>query len=771
MNTKIYRAKTAKQALALIGREIGPDADIITSNYVKDDSGNSGVEITVAVPGEMPVQGKRFDLRTLIFIASGLVVIGVLIIIFISFPWNGGKVTHFSVDKPLIAVLYFENGTGNNELDIWQANIAHLLTTDLANSKFVNVVSSPRITNIITELGYVQAQSFPYELLSEISVRTGATFVVTGRFMAAKETFSLTMQLHATATGTVIATERFKGKGEDSIYAMVDAMTIKIKEQLGFNQEQIASDIDAMIEKMSTSSDEAMDLWREAIQYFWKSDFDAAIPILLKAIEIDPEFALAYGTISNVYGTSGRNAQSYEWALKALERSDGSSIWEQQMIKATVYFQSAKTIDKAIEALKESLQVYRVDFWNLFHIGMLNGQLENWEVAAEYMVKAYREKPEAEWIGNLAILARAYEALGDVEKEEECLQLMKETYPDDPRSYGVRFWHYIRRNDLQQAEIEAARAIELGTSNGTRHYRPLLAYYVGDYAEAERLFESYISNDSLSAQSFSRRGIVNIDVLFGRINKALVHYQPLIVMKEQLERSPAVTHFNFARLHALLGNYGQAIECLDRGLNYLDSLPALTQYRYRNMLLALALKGEYQLGMERIDLALETAGRLKQKISQQQNLKLMRFHNYLIGHIALQQRENKAAIREFRQALEFLSGQKYNSRILYHLAKAYFIDKDFDNSEKFFLNVLKHPQISFYDDDPNKIQAYFSADRPDLYVKSFYMLGKVYQAKGDSPKAVEYYREFLKFWDNADPELKEPEDARQQLALLTRNSP
>ena len=54
----------------------------------------------------------------------------------------------------------------------------------------------------------------------------------------------------------------------------------------------------------------------------------------------------------------------------------------------------------------------------------------------------------------------------------------------------------------------------------------------------------------------------------------------------------------------------------------------------------------------------------------------------------------------------------------------------------------------------------------DLFARSCYMLGKIYEELDNKAKAIENYEKFLDLWKDADPELPEPPDAKNRLAHL-----
>jgi tetratricopeptide (TPR) repeat protein len=126
--------------------------------------------------------------------------------------------------------------------------------------------------------------------------------------------------------------------------------------------------------------------------------------------------------------------------------------------------------------------------------------------------------------------------------------------------------------------------------------------------------------------------------------------------------------------------------------------------------------------MNSMDEAHKAANELKDLLEQAAKKKLMRDYHYLTGLIELKKKNYSGAIENLDKA------QEYYDRITQLTVPRYFFS--------------------------------------DCYVKSFYMLGQIFEQKGWAGKAIENYEKFLDFWKNANPGIIEVEDAKKKLAGL-----
>jgi tetratricopeptide (TPR) repeat protein len=111
---------------------------------------------------------------------------------------------------------------------------------------------------------------------------------------------------------------------------------------------------------------------------------------------------------------------------------------------------------------------------------------------------------------------------------------------------------------------------------------------------------------------------------------------------------------------------------------------------------------------------------------------------------ALEQGNYDSAIELFEKALSL--DPDYYKSYLELLAMAYFRSGNLKKAISEYEKIINCP---------SGLRTY-----ADVYVKSFYMLGKIYEEQGDTTEAIELYEKFLDMWKDADSGLPEVEDAR-----------
>jgi tetratricopeptide (TPR) repeat protein len=227
--------------------------------------------------------------------------------------------------------------------------------------------------------------------------------------------------------------------------------------------------------------------------------------------------------------------------------------------------------------------------------------------------------------------------------------------------------------------------------------------------------------------------------------------------QEDLE---AIFRIQSAKLHMESGNMEAALKECEAALEIVDdiveAIPGIFRPNLSAKMRTLNFKGLIKAKMGLTEEALETAERLKGLIEEDLNQKLIRFYWHLLGRIELEKGNYQGAIEYFEQALSYIPPGGVEiagyGRFTDSLALAHFKSGELEKARDMYENTVSLMGVM---------------DSPVIYPKTFYMLGKVYEGLGDKGKAIANYRKFLDLWQDADPGLPEPADAKTRLAMLS----
>ncbi len=666
-------------------------------------------------------------------------------------------------DRPSLGVVYFENNSGDKSLDHWRKGFAELLTSDLSQSKYLNVLSGDRMYEILDDLELLDAAGYSSGILKQVARKGNVKHILRGSYIKAGPKFRVSVSLQNMETGEVVGSQTAEAEGEEDLFALVDDLTKKLKSDMNLTSEQIANDFDAAAAEVTTPFPEAYRLFVEGVRYHYRAEYEQCIECLDKAIAIDPEFAAAYGWKAFAYESWGYHAEFVTAIKKTYELIHRLKGRERYKYTAYYYMRIENDIPKAMAELQEYIRLYPEDIFAHHQLGTLYFlAFEDHEKSIEYM--RFNIDNRIKMFYSYYVMAWAEMCLGDYEKAREVCELFIDEIGDHPEMRFSLSVYYLIRGEYDKALADIEKAEEMGFV--VTFWNDLLKGCIrqtkGDFSGAERHYRNMIASRDVLVGVRGREYLGVLALLQGRFQEAGSQFRQAIDLVEA-----AGDVANLSRLYAHLAYAGlrkgeseESLRACDKAVEYGDrSIDPFNAIK-----LALHLKGLGQLAMGSSAAALETAEALKKASEADPSRLTMRRYLHLVGSIEMKEGNTASAIKSLEEAASLLPAQNQNDlagfknslrRTLYHasLAEVYFQAGNMEKARQ-ACETLIGLTIG---------RTHYG----DLYVKAFYWLGRISEEQGKPGEAIAHYQEFLDLWKDADPEIRELSYARQRLAFLS----
>ena len=240
---------------------------------------------------------------------------------------------------------------------------------------------------ILERAGQLDQQITSSEVIREVAQRGGVQNVLLGSFMKVGETIRITIRLQDADSGSILASEMAEGEGESSIFPLVNDLTNRIKNTFEIPQ-AAEMELNRDIEDVTTASLEAYRQYAEGIRLKDEGQEREAIPWLERAVEIDPNFAMAYAKLSVIHGNNSRLTESEDYAQKALDHADRLPARERYYIEGLYYSKASGSAPRAIEAYLRLLEFYPDHTAARHNLGLQYQQLNRLDEAIEQYERA-----------------------------------------------------------------------------------------------------------------------------------------------------------------------------------------------------------------------------------------------------------------------------------------------------------------------------------------------------------------------------------------------
>ncbi len=385
---------------------------------------------------------------------------------------------------PSVAVLFFENVSDDKESDYFASGITEDIITDLSKIRELRVRSR---TDVL-----------PYKGKSLGSEKIGrelhVSYVLEGSVRRARDRVRISAQLVDTRNGYHVWAERYDRNLED-IFEIQDEIASKIAEALKL---RLTAAEEKEIRRKPTQNLQAYDFYlrgRALTHHRIKNESLQAIEMFNKAIQLDPDFALAWSGLADAYAMRynlwERTDENMEMAHKASRRAlelqpdlgEAHASVGYAYVQQNKYQEAMHELDLALKLNPQLALAYR-------YYGELYCLISRHADAIPMYLKAIELDPDdylsCGWLGQTyARLGMATEAQEANLKGIEVAQKHLESNPNDARAYNLMGVWYARLDDYDRAVDSMMKAIELSPGDALVMYNVACLYGVqkkGDLA-------------------------------------------------------------------------------------------------------------------------------------------------------------------------------------------------------------------------------------------------------------------------------------------------
>ena len=270
-------------------------------------------------------------------------------------------------DKDTILIADFVNNTGDAVFD---PTLKQALAAQLGQSPFLNIFGDQRVREALRFLGRSPDERVTRDLAREICQRQGLKAFLTGSISGVGSHYVMTFEGVNAQTGDSLAREQVEADSKEQVIRKLGEAATTLRQELGESLASIQK-FDAPIEQATTSSLEAFKAYSIGLDHHLKGSYAEAIPFYKRAIELDPDFAIAHARLATVCANTGQRDLATEAARKAYDLRDRVSEREKFYITAVSYY---GLVTREREKYIETLELWKRTYPNdpIPHIQLSN---------------------------------------------------------------------------------------------------------------------------------------------------------------------------------------------------------------------------------------------------------------------------------------------------------------------------------------------------------------------------------------------------------------
>ncbi len=256
--------------------------------------------------------------------------------------------------KDTILLADFVNTTGDTDFD---DTLKRGLAVQLGQSPYLNIYPEERVAETLKLMGRPPQAMITREIGREICQRRGIKLLLVGAISRLGRNYVITLEAVNSQSGEGVAYQQAESESKEKVLGALGGISTEMRGKLGESLASIRK-FDVPIEQATTASLEAFKDFTVGLAFWSKGHYAESIPALKRAVELDPEFALAYVQIGVSYRDLRNLALGDRYLERAYQLRDRVSERERLEIAATFFRHITGELDKRIEATSLLTETY-----------------------------------------------------------------------------------------------------------------------------------------------------------------------------------------------------------------------------------------------------------------------------------------------------------------------------------------------------------------------------------------------------------------------------
>jgi eukaryotic-like serine/threonine-protein kinase len=382
-------------------------------------------------------------------------------------------------DRDTIVLADFDNTTGD---PVFDGVLRQGLIVQLEQSPFLSLLSDARIRATLGLMGRPRDAQLTAEIAREICERTASAAVLDGSIARLESQYVIQLSAKNCRTGESLDDEQVQVARKEGVIEALSAMATKFRKRVGESLATIEKH-NVPLQEATTPSLEALKAFSTAKKMDYSSGNAAAIPFLRQAVEIDPNFAIAYANLGLSYSEAGLAAET---TAKAYQLRERASEQERYFIEAMYYRQVTGDLEKERQVLETWAQNYprAVEAHGLL-AGFAAQGTGRYETAIEQAKQALALNPN--FIFGYANQATSYLYLERFTESADAVRQAGARKLEAPDFVVVRYYLAFLEGDEAGMEREIARAPSEGAEDLLSDQQALVMARLGRLKEAGTL--------------------------------------------------------------------------------------------------------------------------------------------------------------------------------------------------------------------------------------------------------------------------------------------